>query len=186
MKFIPSSIFSEVIIIKPDVYSDNRGHFLEAYQSKRYLDHGIPATFVQDNFSFSKREILRGLHYQLNQPQGKLIWVALGDIYDVVVDIRKGSPTFRKWLDITLSSKNHHQLYIPEGFAHGFCVLSEIALVLYKCTDYYDPSSERGLIWNDPVLNIDWPVSDPILSDKDRSFSSLNELSERDIPVYQG
>ena len=186
MKFIPSSIFSDVITIKPDVYHDKRGHFLEVYQLKRYLEHGLPATFVQDNFSFSKRRILRGLHYQLNNPQGKLIWVVQGEIYDVVADIRKDSPTFRKWLGITLSSKNHHQLYIPEGFAHGFCVLSETALVQYKCTDYYDPSSERGLIWNDPVLNIDWPISYPILSDKDRSFPLSHELSERDIPVYQG
>ena len=184
MKFIPSSVLPEVIIIGPDVYSDKRGHFLETYQVKKYFEHGIPATFVQDNLSFSKRGVLRGLHYQLGCPQGKLVMVIHGEILDVVVDIRKGSPTFRRWISILLSADNHRQLYVPEGFAHGFCVRSETARVCYKCTDYYDPLSECGIIWNDPTLNIDWTITNPIISEKDRKNPSFEVLSESDLPVY--
>ena len=186
MKFTPSEILPEVIIIEPDVFKDNRGYFLETYHAKKYSEHGISAKFFQDNRSQSKEGVIRGLHYQLTRPQGKLIWVIDGEIMDVAVDIRKGSPTFGKWTSAILSSDNFLQLYIPEGFAHGFCVVSITATFIYKCTDYYDPESERGIIWNDPFLDIEWPVSRPILSEKDKKNPSLKEIPVEDLPVYIG
>ena len=184
MKFIPSEVFPEVIIVEPDAYKDDRGYFLEMYHELSYGKHGMPARFVQDNVSFSTKGVLRGLHYQLMKPQGKLIMVISGEIFDVAVDVRRGSPTFGKSLNIHLSSRNSRQLYIPKGFAHGFCVLSEAAYVYYKCTEYYDPSSERGLVWNDPSLAIQWPFKEPVLSAKDKSYPVLDHIPEEDLPKY--
>ena len=185
MKISKASTVSEVIIIQPDIFKDDRGHFLECYRAQRYLDHGIPDRFVQDNLSYSRRGVLRGLHYQLRQPQGKLIYVAYGEVYDVAVDIRADSPTFGKWVGVTLSSKTPRQIYIPEGFAHGFCVTSSFAVVVYKCTDYYSPMEERGIRWNDPSLNIRWPLEKPILSDKDRAYPTLEMVDATDLPKYK-
>jgi dTDP-4-dehydrorhamnose 3,5-epimerase len=184
LKVTRSPNLPEIIIIEPDVFGDNRGRFMETYQAQRYLDHGITGHFVQDNISYSNRGVLRGLHYQLGRPQGKLVWVVQGQIYDVAVDIRKDSPTFGKWESVMLSSENHWQIYIPEGFAHGFCVTSETAVVAYKCTDFYSPKDERGILWNDPSLNIDWPIDDPDLSEKDSSSPTIEGLSSRELPFF--
>jgi len=173
-----------VLVIEPDVYQDPRGFFLETYHAAKYRDGGIEAPFVQDNHSRSIRGTLRGLHLQPGRPQGKLIRVVEGEIYDVAVDLRRGSPTFGRWVAITLSAENFKQCYVPPGFAHGFCVLSQDAQVEYKCTDLYEPASEIGVAWNDPALAIPWPVSKPILSDRDRRYSTLAELSDR-LPVYE-
>jgi dTDP-4-dehydrorhamnose 3,5-epimerase len=177
---IMNSPLSGLIIIQPSVFSDSRGFFVEAFQQKRYLELGIPA-FVQDNISRSKRHVLRGLHFQLPHEQGKLVWVTRGEVFDVSVDIRVSSPTFGKWFGITLSDENHTQMYIPPGFAHGFCVLSEEADFCYKCTDFYATSSEHGIAWNDPRLNINWPIKYPILSNKDENYPSLYELSHEEL-----
>lgn len=185
MRFIPVDILSEVIIIEPDAYGDDRGYFLETFQVQRYSEYGITDTFVQDNQSFSMKNVLRGLHYQLNHPQGKLVRVVQGKVLDVAVDIRLHSPTFGKWISVVLSSENHRQLYIPEGFAHGFCVLSESAFFCYKCTDYYDASSEHGIIWNDPNLNIDWKITNPVLSIKDTEYPGIDDVPEKDLPIYK-
>lgn len=163
-----------LLIIEPKVFKDERGFFYETFQMERYKKAGIP-TFVQDNISHSKRNALRGLHYQLPHSQGKLVTVTRGEVWDVVVDIRISSPTFGKWFSITLTDKNHIQMYVPPGFAHGFCVLSEDTDFLYKCTDYYAPGCEYGIAWNDPKLNIPWPVKNPILSPKDEIFRALHE-----------
>ena len=184
MKFTPSEVLPEVLIIEPDVYRDNRGIFFESYQREKYVQQNISAAFVQDNLSSSKRGVLRGLHYQLGNPQGKLVLAVSGEIFDVAVDIRKDSPTFGKWTGITLSSDNHLQVYIPKGFAHGYCVLSEKAYIMYKCTDYYAPFEERGILWNDTSLNITWPVAEPILSERDRSLPGLKNIDEYDFPVF--
>lgn len=173
---ITNTTLPGVLLIAPRLFKDQRGHFLETYQAQRYSEYGIPDEFVQDNLSCSLRRVLRGLHYQLGRPQGKLVMVADGEIYDVAVDIRKGSSTFGKWVGSNLSSDNYQQIYIPQGFAHGFCVISERATVIYKCTDYYAPSEERGIRWDDPALAITWPVSDPIVSDKDQAYPFLAEL----------
>ena len=182
MKIKPT-LLNGVLIIEPDVYKDGRGFFLETYQQKRYADGGVPGPFVQDNQSRSARGILRGLHAQLQHPQGKLIRVLAGEIFDVVVDIRKGSPTYKEWLSVNLSADNFLQCYVPPGYAHGFCVLSEAADVVYKVTDFYNPSDEVGLIWNDPELAIAWPLTDPILSAKDKSALTLREF-EAKYPQY--
>lgn len=173
-----------VLLVEPDVFEDARGWFFETFHAKRYADLGIPGPFVQDNFSFSVRGTLRGLHYQLKQAQGKLVAVLEGEIFDVAVDIRKGSPTFGKWIGVQLSSDNKHQLYIPPGFAHGFCVTSESAGVTYKCTEFYAPEDERGIIWNDPTLAIRWPVSAPRLSPRDQAFKTLADM-DRELPPYR-
>ena len=158
------------IVIEPDIYGDDRGFFLETFQLKRYLSEaGIKDQFVQDNYSRSSRGVLRGLHFQHLKPQGKLVRVVKGEVYDVAVDIRKDSPSFGNWASIILSEDNKKQFWIPPGFAHGFVVLSDIADFEYKCTDYYDPDDERTLLWSDPEINIDWPVDKPILSDKDNN-----------------
>jgi len=185
MKLTRSPNLPEIIIIEPDVFGDDRGRFLETYQAQRYLDYGIPDRFVQDNISYSSKGVIRGLHYQLGQPQGKLVWVAQGEIYDVAVDIRKGSPSFGKWESVILSSENHRQIYVPEGFAHGFCVTSSSAIVIYKCTDYYAPKEERGISWDDPLLNIDWPIDEPVLSEKDRGYPHLEILSGEHLPKFR-
>ena len=160
----------EVLQLEPQVFADDRGFFFEAYNDRKFAQQtGIVTNFVQDNHSCSKENVLRGLHYQIQQPQGKLIRAIVGTIFDVAVDIRKSSPTFGKWVGYELSAKNKRLLWIPPGFAHGFLVLSEIAEVLYKATDYYAPQSDRTILWNDPDLAIDWPLSaPPILSAKDQ------------------
>ncbi len=165
-----------VLIIEPRVFGDHRGFFLETYQQRRYRNSGVEAHFVQDNLSFSVRRTLRGLHYQFPNEQAKLVQVLDGEIYDVAVDIRYGSPTFGRYVGVVLSSQNHRQLYIPKGFAHGFCVLSDTALFAYKCDDYYAPEHEGGICWNDPQISIDWPLKDPILSDRDGRFPSLSQI----------
>ena len=164
-----------LLTIEPKIFADPRGMFYEVYSENRYEEHGIPC-FVQDNHSVSKKGVLRGLHYQVNPGQGKLVRVTRGEVFDVAVDIRKQSPTYGKWWGLSLSETNNFQLYIPIGFAHGFCVLSELAEVLYKCSDYYSPENERGILWNDPDLAIDWPVKDPILSEKDAVYPLFSEL----------
>ncbi len=171
-----------VLIIEPQVHNDSRGFFLESYNQRRYEEHGIRTRFIQDNHSRSVANTVRGLHYQTPPGQAKLVRVVVGQVYDVAVDIRFGSPTFGQWVGVTLSAENKRQLYIPVGFAHGFCVISETAEFLYKVSSYYDPSAERGLAWDDATLAIPWPTSEPILSERDRHHPTLAEI-ERDY-VY--
>lgn len=165
-----------LLVIQPDKYKDERGFFLETWQKKRYKDLGISEDFVQDNWSRSKQNVLRGLHYQKENPQGKLVSVRNGSIFDVVVDIRKNSKTFGKWYGKELNDRNNLQLYIPQGFAHGFSVLSKIADFCYKCTEYYNFKDEAGIIWNDPELNIDWKIESPIVSEKDKQLPSFRSI----------
>ena len=175
MNFIPLSI-PGIIRIEPKVFGDERGFFMETYQARLFADAGIPTTFVQDNHSGSRQGILRGLHYQVRQPQGKLVRVVSGAVYDVSVDLRRGSPTFGQWVAETLSAENKRQLWVPMGFAHGFYVLSEWAEVVYKTTDFYAPEWERSLLWSDPDLGIDWPLVNqrpPSLSAKDSQGKPL-------------
>ncbi|MDH3975333.1 MAG: dTDP-4-dehydrorhamnose 3,5-epimerase [Deltaproteobacteria bacterium] len=174
-----------ILLIEPTVHSDERGFFIETYHAGRYADFGIPDKFVQDNHSRSLKGTLRGLHYQLSSPQGKLVRVTSGEVFDVAVDIRKGSPYFGKWVGVILSAENKHQLYIPEGFAHGFCVTSDSAEFQYKCTDYYAPAEERGIIWSDPDIGIDWTVEKPLVSEKDGRLKRLSDMAD-DLPVYKG
>jgi len=186
MKIIESDI-SDVKIIELDVYPDDRGYFCETYQEYRYTSNGIHETFVQDNLSCSKKNVLRGLHFQKQNPQGKLIIAVSGEIFDVAVDIRLESPTYGKWTGVFLSDKKHRQLYVPAGFAHGFCVISDQALVNYKCTDYFNPQDNNGLIWNDPDIDIDWPVSNPIVSPRDKCLPQFKEcMAEFDISGISG
>ena len=167
----------DVKIINPKVFGDQRGFFLETYEQKRYQEMlNINLTFVQDNHSRSQKNVLRGLHFQKENPQGKLVRVVRGEVFDVAVDIRKDSSTYGKWVGVILSEDNKSQLWIPPGLAHGFLVMSDIADFEYKCTNYYDPNSEGCLLWNDPTVNINWPISTPILSDKDRLGKTLQEL----------
>lgn len=169
----------DVIIIEPKVYEDERGFFIETYQSLRFAQAGIQASFVQDNHSGSRQGALRGLHYQIKHPQAKLIRVISGEIFDVAVDIRRGSPTFGRWVSANLSAENKRQMWIPVGFAHGFYVLSDWAELIYKASDYYAPESERTLLWNDPVLGIEWPLLDkkpPVLSAKDALGLPLSQI----------
>jgi dTDP-4-dehydrorhamnose 3,5-epimerase len=166
-----------VLIIEPQVFGDDRGFFMETWNKERYAEAGIPTEFVQDNLSFSRKGVLRGLHFQDPNPQGKLVSVLQGEVFDVAVDIRRDSPTFGKWVGVNLSSDNRRQLYLPEGFAHGFCVTSEFALFSYKCTDSYSPKKEWILMWNDPDLGIDWPVTELQVSSKDQDGFSLKYLA---------
>lgn len=184
MKVIQTEL-PEVSIFEPAIFEDNRGYFIENFQSIRYAENGIQETFVQDNFSHSSRGVLRGLHYQIQKPQGKLVWVTRGAVFDVVVDIRQGSPRFGRWVGVILNDQNHWQLYVPPGFAHGFCVLSDAADFVYKVTDYYLPEAERGLCWNDPHLAIEWPVNTPIISKKDATYPCLTEVESEYLPIYQ-
>jgi dTDP-4-dehydrorhamnose 3,5-epimerase len=177
MKIIQTAI-PEVIILEPAVFTDNRGYFIETYQQQKYAEAGIDKDFVQDNQSYSVKNVLRGLHFQLRHPQAKLVRVTLGAVFDVAVDIRRNSPTFGQWHGEVLSAENKRQMYIPENFAHGFCVMSEGAEFLYKCTDFYVPGDEAGLLWNDPKLDIQWPVQHPILSQKDAELPSLSDILE--------
>jgi dTDP-4-dehydrorhamnose 3,5-epimerase len=171
-----------VLIIEPDVHKDARGFFAEIYHAGKYRAGGIDGPFVQDNHSSSVKGTLRGLHLQLRHPQGKLIRVIDGEIFDVAVDVRRNSPTFGAWVSVSLSAGNFRQVYIPPGFAHGFCVVSDVAQVEYKCTDLYDPESEIGIAWNDPAIGITWPVTDPILSERDRRHAPL--AAQPNLPVW--
>jgi len=162
--------------IEPRVFGDQRGFFLETFQQERFEAAGLSGRFVQDNHSRSQHGTLRGLHFQRPRPQTKLVTVIRGEIWDVAVDVRQSSPTFGQWYGVTLNETNHWQLYVPEGFAHGFCVLSESADVIYKCTDFYAPSCEQSLLWNDPALEIHWPIDNPLLSAKDKQGRLLADL----------
>jgi dTDP-4-dehydrorhamnose 3,5-epimerase len=175
MNIITTSI-PGVLIIEPKVFRDSRGFFMETYHQNRYRESEINRSFVQDNLSFSVKGTLRGLHFQVKRPQAKLVQVISGEIFDVAVDIRPSSPTFGKWIGVYLSDQNSRQVFIPEGFAHGFCVLSETAHFLYKCSDFYAPEDEGGILWSDPEIGIDWPVAAPIISDKDKRYPRLSEL----------
>ena len=178
MRVEPAAI-PDVLIIEPDIHRDPRGFFLETYHADRYRQHGIAGPFVQDNHSRSEIGTLRGLHLQLRRPQGKLIRVVEGQIFDVAVDVRRGSPTFTRWVSAVLSASDFRQVYIPPGFAHGFYVLSASAQVEYKCTDVYDPAGEIGIAWDDPTLAIAWPPGDRILSERDRRHPALGAVIER-------
>jgi len=165
-----------LLIIEPKVFGDDRGFFLETYEKKRYSEAGIPDEFVQDNLSYSQQGVLRGLHFQNPDSQGKLVSVLQGEVFDVAVDIRVGSPTFGQWYGTTLSGENKRQLWIPVGFAHSFCVTGSAALFAYKCTDYYAPQSEVTIRWDDPEIGIDWPVKDPVISKKDTKGVPLSQI----------
>ncbi len=181
---VSETALSGVLIIEPRVFEDARGFFLETWQQARYRECGLPAHFVQDNLSSSMRGTLRGLHFQNPNAQGKLVYVLQGEVFDVAVDIRVGSPTFGRWVGVVLSENNRRQLYIPEGFAHGFCVLSETALFAYKGTDFYTPQAERGILWNDPDIGIGWPIRTPLLSAKDAAYPMLREMPLEWLPCY--
>ena len=172
MQFIASPL-AGVVVVEPDVHRDARGFFLETYHAEKYRASGIPLAFVQDNHSLSMRNTLRGLHLQLRKPQGKLVRVIEGEVWDVAVDIRPESPTFKQWFAVVLSAANFKQIYIPPGYAHGFCVLSDVAQVEYKCTAAYDAADERGIAYDDPELGVAWPVSEPLLSKRDMGHPTL-------------
>ena len=184
MKILPSSL-PEILIIEPAVFRDERGFFMETYQQRRYTEAGIESVFVQDNLSRSVGGTLRGLHYQVKHGQAKLIQVIQGTIFDVALDIRRGSPSFGQWTSVHLSAENKRQLFLPEGFAHGFCVLSESAQIVYKCTDYYAAEDEGGVLWSDPTLAIAWPISEPLLSEKDSQLPCLADIPSERLPVYE-
>lgn len=169
----------------PDIYPDSRGFFQETYQRERYEEAGIPGPFVQDNHSCSAHGVLRGMHFQIEQAQAKLVSVLCGEIYDVVIDTRKGSPAFGKWEAHRLSRENRKQLYIPRGLAHGFCVLSKQADVVYKCSEVYYPAGERGLLWCDPDIGIEWPLKEPLLSERDTEHPCLRDIPEDELAVYE-
>jgi dTDP-4-dehydrorhamnose 3,5-epimerase len=178
-KFIKTSI-KGVYIIEPTVFGDERGYFMETYHAGEFKEAGLDVTFVQDNQSKSKKGVLRGLHFQYKKPQGKLVRAIKGEVFDVAVDLREDSPTYGKWEGVILSEENKKQFYVPEGFAHGFLVLSDEAEFTYKCTDFYDPDDEGGILWNDPDIDIKWPVGDideVTLSDKDKLWKTLKETS---------
>jgi dTDP-4-dehydrorhamnose 3,5-epimerase len=185
MKRLDTTI-PDVWILEPDVFRDERGFFLESYSKRTFASLGIHHHFVQDNHSRSRRGTIRGLHYQLRHPQTKLCRVITGEVLDVAVDIRLGSPTFGRWASAILSAKNQHELLIPEGFAHGFSVLSDSAEFLYKCSDFYDPGAERGIRWNDPDLAIPWGVNEAILSKKDAAYPMLRDVPRSELPIYRG
>ncbi|MFN0152583.1 MAG: dTDP-4-dehydrorhamnose 3,5-epimerase [bacterium] len=175
MRFVSTEI-AGVVVIEPQVHRDARGFFLETYHERKFREGGIDVRFVQDNHSLSSLGTLRGLHAQRTRPQGKLVRVIRGEIFDVAVDIRRGSPTFLKWTSVVLSAENFRGVYIPPGFAHGFCVTSEIAEVVYKCTDLYDPADEFGILWSDPTLGIQWPTASPSVSAKDQAASNISDI----------
>ena len=170
---------AEVLIIEPKVFGDSRGFFKETFQAERYREAGIEYTFVQDNYSRSEKGVLRGLHFQITKPQGKLVSCPKGAVFDVAVDIDPESTTYGQYVGVELTEENHKQLWVPPGYAHGFCVLSETADFQYKCTDYYDPSDEGGVIWNDPDVAIEWPIVHPSLSSKDALLLTLAELNAK-------
>lgn len=166
-----------MLIVEPGIFGDERGYFMETHHLKRFQSADIDCVFVQDNLSFSKKNVLRGLHFQKTKPQAKLVQAITGGIFDVGVDLRPDSSTYGKWFGVVLSEENKRQIFVPGGFAHGFCVLSESAHVAYKCSDYYDPDDECGLLWSDPDIAIDWPLKDPVLSAKDSQFGYLRDLA---------
>jgi dTDP-4-dehydrorhamnose 3,5-epimerase len=176
-----------VLILEPRVHEDHRGFFMESYNQRLFAELGITHRFVQDNHSRSVRGVLRGLHYQLRQPQAKLVRATRGRVFDVAVDIRRGSPHFAAWTAAELSEDNRRMMFAPEGFAHGFLVLSEAAEFQYKCSDFYDPSDERGIAWNDPCIAIDWPLGElePILSGRDLAWSTLDHMSDAELPRFE-
>lgn len=178
MRFLPT-VLPGVILVEPEVHRDRRGFFLETFHLQKYRDGGIPGPFVQDNHSHSVQGTLRGLHAQVARPQGKLVRAVAGEMFDVAVDIRPDSPTFGRWAAAHLSGENFRQLYIPPGFAHGFCVLSPVVDVEYKCTDFYDVADEVSIAWNDPAIGIEWPVRAPIVSPKDAQAPRLADLADR-------
>lgn len=175
-----------LLLIEPDCHGDRRGFFMETWQRDRYRQYGIDVEFVQDNLSQSKQGVLRGLHFQYPFSQDKLVYVLEGEVFDVAVDIRKGSPTFGQWEGFYLSADNNNQVLVPGGFAHGFFVMSEKALFAYKCTDFYAPTAEKGIIWNDPQIAIKWPVEKPILSEKDLALPYLKDFKKGELPPYEG
>lgn len=174
----------EVWELQPKVFRDPRGFFLETYHQQKFVDLGITDSFVQDNHSRSVRGTLRGLHYQLRHTQAKLCRVVEGEVLDVAVDVRLGSPNFGKWTSVLLSAERQNEIFIPKGFAHGFVALTDTVQFLYKCSDIYDPTSEQGIIWNDPGLNITWGIADPLISEKDAKYSTLAEMPRELLPVY--
>ena len=174
-----------VLIVQPDVHRDARGYFAEVFHEEQFRPFGLPSRFVQDNQSRSLRGTLRGLHWQWRRPQAKLLQVLAGEVFDVAVDIRRGSPTFGRWVGIRISADDFRQVFVPEGFAHGFCVLSELAEVFYKCTDFYDPAGESGLMWNDPAIGIEWPIAQPVLSARDVTYAPFTP-DRSDFPEWQG
>jgi len=184
VKFIPTEL-PGVLIVEPDVYRDPRGFFLETYVEAKYREGGVDAAFVQDNHSRSVRGTLRGLHVQVPRGQAKLLRAVVGAVFDVAVDIRLGSPTFGRWVGIELSAENHRQIYIPAGFAHGFCVMSDVAEVEYKCSEVYVPQDEITIQWNDPAIGVRWPVAEPLLSKRDLAGQTLAQLSDR-LPIFAG
>ena len=173
---VEKSDLKGVLLIQPDIHTDSRGRFFESFQKERYKEIGIEEEFIQDNHSVSQKNTIRGLHYRVAPEQSKLVRVIRGEVFDVVVDIRKGSPTFGQWRGYTLSDTNYLQIYIPVGFAHGFCVLSEMAEFLYKVSEYYSAEKEKGIMWNDQDIGIDWPISNPVLSEKDKTNLTLKDL----------
>ena len=177
-----------VYLLEPEVHGDERGFFLEFYNARDFAALGVDRHFVQDNHSRSRRGVLRGLHYQLGRPQAKVVRVILGEIFDVAVDVRRGSPTFGRIATERLSAANKQMIFVPEGFAHGFYVMSDTVEITYKCSDYYAPEEERGIAWNDPALGIPWPLGrdEPILSARDRAFGTLASRPTTDLPVYRG
>ena len=184
MNVLPTEI-TGALIIEPKIFGDKRGYFMETFSAKRYQDTGIPGPFIQDNLSFSGRGVLRGLHFQNPNSQGKLVSAPVGEVFDVAVDIRRGSPTFGKWVGVHLSSENGRQFWVPPGLAHGFVVLSETALFSYKCTDYYAPQNEHALLWDDPDIGIKWPITDGIqLSQKDLAGKRLKDIDETALPCF--
>lgn len=172
-----------VLLVEPRIFQDERGFFIETFSTRAFAGSGIPEDFVQDNHSRSTRGVLRGLHYQLAHPQGKLVHVARGRIFDVAVDIRVGSPQFGQWYGVELNDENLASLWVPPGFAHGFCVLSDVADVIYKCTELYEGADDRGIAWNDPRIGVDWPIAKPIVSEKDQNHDGLWE-TRADLPRY--
>ncbi len=184
MKFLETPL-PGVVVVEPTVFEDARGFFMETYHRDKFAEHGIDAEWVQDNHSASQQGALRGLHYQIESPQAKLVRVIAGEIYDVAVDVRRGSPTFGNWYGQVLSAENRLQMYVPVGFAHGFCVTSRHAEVIYKCTDLYNPKGERSVRWDDPQINISWPLDKPLLSDKDAAAPCLADMDPADLFVYE-
>jgi dTDP-4-dehydrorhamnose 3,5-epimerase len=184
MKFVETTL-SGAIVIEPQVFGDSRGFFYESYNETKYIEAGIERRFVQSNVSRSARGVLRGLHYQWPFPQGKLVSVLEGEVFDVAVDIRRGSPTFGQWAGVMLTAENHKHFWIPEGFAHGFCVVSEHATFAYQCTDLYHPETDGGVRWNDPAIGIDWPVSEPLLSGKDAAAPLLADIKSERLPEFR-
>ncbi|MBI5014317.1 MAG: dTDP-4-dehydrorhamnose 3,5-epimerase [Deltaproteobacteria bacterium] len=185
MRFLPTQL-PGVLVIEPDRFDDGRGFFLETYHRRKFEEGGVREVFVQDNHSRSLRGVLRGLHFQTGRPQGKLVRVVRGEVFDVAVDLRRGSPTFGRWHAVVLGGESQRMLYVPPGLAHGFCVLSEEADFLYKCTDFYAPEGDRGVRWNDPDLGIDWPLESPILSEKDARLPLLRDVPREELAAWEG